>query len=632
MTVLLEFSFPQKWESQNPRLLGDDIQGKTMKLKLLFLLVLISANSWLSSTTWHIKQDGTGNFTTIQEGIDASSDSDTVLVYTGTYYENIDYLEKSLTVASLYLITPEDSLINQTIIDGIDVEDKIRNPQYNIPYQGYWSDVVNFVLSDGENLYVFRNGNDSWNHHLLSWEENSNNCYTVKTQSELSNSINQFDFVTISRDDAPIVYNDFFDIDIKSFYSGVDWTSFPRIGIEPNNNEPTDIVPILGAINPFNDITDIVVYYNNNQDPVVWYDDPEGWTPGNYDAKSSYLYKIEIQPEEERTLIIDGERLPADYSFPDTEPLVPDIYHWLGYWLPESQNIVNAFGTGENGLWQYVEKVKAEDWYYDKCIPERGFGDPIPKSWVTTGKTMEYGKGYMVMFIETPPITDFHWTESGESEEPVKKATSESFTYTEKSDYEVIDVIDIPANVNEIGVFEDDQCVGAVVVQDSCAQILVYSDNANRDPIPFNFEIVTGRGVSSSISDYKVFNQITGEFEPGIVISGMQEYSIIRFGEEGELEDNIPSVTKLHSNYPNPFNPSTTISFSLPKEENIELTIYNIKGQKVKTLYSGSAEEGKHTMIWEGKDTNDKLVSSGLYFYQLKTKDKELTRKMLLLK
>ncbi|MCK4311615.1 MAG: DUF1565 domain-containing protein [Candidatus Cloacimonetes bacterium] len=89
-----------------------------MKLKLLFLLVLISANSWLSSTTWHIKQDGTGNFTTIQEGIDASSDSDTILVYPGTYYENIDYLEKSLTVASLYIITPADSLINQTIIDG----------------------------------------------------------------------------------------------------------------------------------------------------------------------------------------------------------------------------------------------------------------------------------------------------------------------------------------------------------------------------------------------------------------------------------------------------------------------------------------------------------------------------------
>jgi len=108
----------------------------------------------------------------------------------------------------------------------------------------------------------------------------------------------------------------------------------------------------------------------------------------------------------------------------------------------------------------------------------------------------------------------------------------------------------------------------------------------------------------------------------------------VKLGEEGEPGNNIPSITKLelHNNYPNPFNPVTTISFSLPKEKKIELTIYNIKGQKVKTLYSGLAEEGKHTMVWEGKDTNDKSVSSGIYLYRLKTDNKELTRKMLMLK
>jgi len=87
---------------------------------LLFILLCVFAFFPVSSfaVTYHIKQDGTGDFISIQAGIIAATDNDTILVYPGTYYENIDYLEKSLTVASLYIITPEDSFINQTVIDG----------------------------------------------------------------------------------------------------------------------------------------------------------------------------------------------------------------------------------------------------------------------------------------------------------------------------------------------------------------------------------------------------------------------------------------------------------------------------------------------------------------------------------
>ena len=195
-------------------------------------------------------------------------------------------------------------------------------------------------------------------------------------------------------------------------------------------------------------------------------------------------------------------------------------------------------------------------------------------------------------------------------------------------------MIYIPENVIEIGVFQDSICVGAVVIEDSCAQILVYSESANRDPLPFNFEVVTGRSSNSPILNYEVLNFNTGKFEKDLLISGCQEYSVVKLGEQGEPEEEIPVITKpkLYSNYPNPFNPTTTISFSLPNEEDIELVIFNIKGQKVKTLYSGIVEEGKHTMIWNGKNTNNKLVSSGIYFYKLKTNNKELTRKMLMMK
>ncbi|MFC1898652.1 hypothetical protein ACFLYJ_03670, partial [Candidatus Cloacimonadota bacterium] len=89
-----------------------------MKLKYFFLLVLISICSLLLSSTWHINQDNTGDFTTIQEGINASVNSDTVLVYPGTYLENINFNGKSITIGSLYLTTGDVQYINETVIDG----------------------------------------------------------------------------------------------------------------------------------------------------------------------------------------------------------------------------------------------------------------------------------------------------------------------------------------------------------------------------------------------------------------------------------------------------------------------------------------------------------------------------------
>ena len=508
-------------------------------------------------------------------------------------------------------------------VDNIVLQNDFSDPYYQ---DDYWHNVVNFVLTDGETLYLFRNGGNSWNHHLLSWQENENNSYTVKTQTELENGLNQFDCVVISRDEEPIVYSNFLEMKIFSEGSeGYNWDSFPLLVRDATTNEAVDIVPILQTIEPFDDIENI--FFEAVEDVLIYdYDGfPYQWNYPSYDIQSTRLYKIKADPYVQRTLELSGTRMKADYELEYS--LSPYTYQWLGYWLPESQNIVDAFGD----LWQYVEKVKSEDWYYNKCSIIRG--DPFTTvSWSTENKTLEYGKGYMVWFKDTSPIPNFQWTTSGTTEEPKGKVASENFTYTEKADYEVIDVVNIPSNVTEIGVFEDEVCVGAVVVEDSCAQILVYSDSANRDPVPFNYEIVTGRGFSTPIKDYLVLNQATGEFEPSVIISGRQGYSVIKLGEQEEPE-NIVSRPVLHGNYPNPFNPTTTISFSVTQNSDfVTLEVYNIKGQKIKTLYKGIAEEGKHLVIWDGKDTNDKSVGSGIYFYKLKTNNKELTRKMIMIK
>jgi hypothetical protein len=88
----------------------------------------------------------------------------------------------------------------------------------------------------------------------------------------------------------------------------------------------------------------------------------------------------------------------------------------------------------------------------------------------------------------------------------------------------------------------------------------------------------------------------------------------------------------LHQNHPNPFNPSTTIAFTLPEKVHTKLTIYNIAGKLVKTLTNRPLDAGLHETVWDGTDGRGSSVSSGVYFYRLKAGDKMLTRKMVLLK
>lgn len=97
--------------------------------------------------------------------------------------------------------------------------------------------------------------------------------------------------------------------------------------------------------------------------------------------------------------------------------------------------------------------------------------------------------------------------------------------------------------------------------------------------------------------------------------------------------DLIVATNKLIGNYPNPFNPETTISFSVAQTlSSVELAIYNIKGQKVKQLVCDQLSAGQHSVVWNGMNGKGESVTSGVYFYKLKTDNFEKTNKMILLR
>ena len=94
----------------------------------------------------------------------------------------------------------------------------------------------------------------------------------------------------------------------------------------------------------------------------------------------------------------------------------------------------------------------------------------------------------------------------------------------------------------------------------------------------------------------------------------------------------LPKTFALAQNYPNPFNPSPKIAFEVPKKAHVNLAIYNVLGQQVRTLVNREMDAGKHFVIWEGDNDSGVKVASGMSFYKLTSADFVKSRKMLLVK
>lgn len=118
-----------------------------------------------------------------------------------------------------------------------------------------------------------------------------------------------------------------------------------------------------------------------------------------------------------------------------------------------------------------------------------------------------------------------------------------------------------------------------------------------------------------------------GSYEVNLVL---QEGSVTSVGGN---DNKLPKTVRLYSNYPNPFNPATEISFDLPGETDVRLSVYNLIGQKINELLNGKLGAGNHRINWNGQDNSGQSVPSGIYFYVLQTNtNRLLVRKMTLLK
>lgn len=140
-----------------------------------------------------------------------------------------------------------------------------------------------------------------------------------------------------------------------------------------------------------------------------------------------------------------------------------------------------------------------------------------------------------------------------------------------------------------------------------------------------------------NISAKRIFYEETTEYNVEVV-NGEFTQCVILLSELVNVEDIVVPPTSSYfsniSNFPNPFNPSTTIHFDLLKDinEKVKVAIFNIKGQKIVELIDENMEKGPHLIFWNGKDSENNFISSGIYFYKISADESIAVNKMILLK
>ena len=170
-------------------------------------------------------------------------------------------------------------------------------------------------------------------------------------------------------------------------------------------------------------------------------------------------------------------------------------------------------------------------------------------------------------------------------------------------------------------------CLGFIIISmligngSVTAQDKIHSNNS------ILFGAVTGSGgVLYSSSNNHFHSATAGE----VLVGGMNNskyfiYSgfwVLPFFEPTNIENNlsegIPCKYQLHQNYPNPFNPTTTIEYDIPELSTVNIEIYNITGQRVRHLIKSKMDEpGYKEIVWDGRNDNGNIVTSGAYFYRV---------------
>ena len=585
-------------------------------MKTLLLIFILLFTNFLYSTIINIPADQP----TIQEGINVAVDSDTVLVYPGTYVENINYNGKNITVASLFLTTQDTTYISQTIIDG-DSSGSVVTFEQN---ENNSAKLLGFSLTEGSGKHfiieaVPREFYDEYQGGAIYCSNSNPEINFLKIFNNEAN-IGGGIYCLISN---PIIKN------LKIFNNHAQtgewiWANGGGLycmysnlvieNIELYNNSAVGSGGGVYCSNSSNISIENLNTYNNiaSSGGALYF------ASSNVQLSNCHIFNNStsnrgggITCRNICNLTLTNVSI---YSNNAEEKGGGVFCAW-----DSNLNLINTVisnNTSDIGGGIYFFSGS----YYYSCL--------ILENVTLTGNTAQTGGGIYCRNATLDLTNCIMWNDLSQEifNSPDSYPSTISISYSDIQGGEAGIVTNNNATVNwlEGNIDEDPLFVGtgehpySLLVDSPCI------DAGNPDPIYYDPEDPTNPG-------YALYPAM------GTIINDMGAYG----GPNAigwpavDIDDNVivhTSEVLLHQNYPNPFNPQTTILLSIPEENKVILSIYNIKGQKVKILIDEVLSAGQHSVVWDGRDSNGNRVGSGIYLYRLQTGSEEQVRKMLLLK
>jgi hypothetical protein len=392
---------------------------------------------------------------------------------------------------------------------------------------------------------------------------------------------------------------------------GWKWISFPRM--ERYKDEIFDAKTLLSRIKPWDQQTPEILYMEykpTGADLTISFDVNSGWQldPSLVNLKSTQGYKLKYQGETNLASIrLEGAK--EDYDA--TIDLVAGE-NWVGYFLDESYKPQECL---PQDIWEGLIQIQTQYWTLTKLPSD-------PPVWKYLGKPGPFHYGDLVVLVTNHPYQDFQWhTPSGGGGAANEIPETNYFTFEEKADYLPFYVeTDSLSDIVEIAILADGEVKGAAVrlPGDTITEVNGYLEGVATGAV---IEFQTWNSYKSEPVEkdgYVVIDHQRQVREKRTIYTGEKAryYHVsLKSNEVYDLPPDIGTVTCK----PNPFRQNVDFSFRLNREGNIRIEIFDMQGNRIKTVINGNYPEGLYNFTWQGDNEAGNRITPGIYFYKVST-------------